>query len=360
MKLRTTLFRFHDRYMHHAPMAATFCLAAACGFPRPADVPDRGACIANEFIACEGSTLQTCNAAGDGTTTQDCGASGCNADAKRCNQCVPNSDSCGAAPNEIDHCGPDGLPAGQDACQLGCVAAPSPHCAYLEPRYLPDICDKVAALPNFTVDNIASFDTALDTNCNGGVLNQDGGPAICVVRYGSIAITSTGTLTVSGVRALALVADSDITVAGVLDVGGKGSAIGPGGGTVRSGADESSSAGGGGAGFATVGGAGGSLTADGGGGLGGGQATDPSLVTVLIGGTTPNLGFPLSNPPRPGGGGGAATLIACRGVVSVSGTIDAGGGGGSGGGGGLTAGAKFSGTGGGSGATSFSKACRSS
>jgi hypothetical protein len=77
MKLRTTLFSIDGRYAHHAPMAATFFLATACGFPQPADVPDPGACTANEFVACEGSTLQTCNAAGDGTTTHDCGAPSC-------------------------------------------------------------------------------------------------------------------------------------------------------------------------------------------------------------------------------------------------------------------------------------------
>lgn len=347
MKLRTTP-SFADRYVHRTATVATFCLTAACGFPRPADVPDPGVCTANEFVACEGSIVRTCNATGDGTTTQDCSAAGCNANAKRCNQCVPNADSCVAGTNEIHHCGPDGLPAGQDTCQRGCIAAPSAHCAYLEPRYLPDICDTVAAMPNFTVDHIASFDTALDTNCNGGVVNQDGGPAICVVRYDSIDITATGILTVSGVRALALVADIAVTIDGVLDVGAKGLVIGPGGSTVLSGALAGSD-GGGGAGFATAGGTGGSATTDGGGGLGGGKATDPSLVTVLIGGTSPNAGLQSANPPRPGGGGGAATLIACRGMVSVSGTIDAGGGGGSGGAGGLFAGALFAGTGGGSG-----------
>ena len=156
------------RHMSRAAAVATLCLAAAYGFPRPADVPeDVPSCTANAFVACEGSVLRTCDASGDGTTTQDCGAAGCNADTQRCNQCVPNSDTCGAAPNEIDHCGPDGMPAGQETCQLACTAAPSPHCAYLEPRYLPDVCDHVAPMPAFTVDHIASFDTALDTNFTG-------------------------------------------------------------------------------------------------------------------------------------------------------------------------------------------------
>ena len=276
---------------------------AACGFPRPADVPGP-------------------------------------------DECIPNSASCGPGPNEIDRCGPDGLPAGRETCLLACETKPTPQCAYVEPRYLPDVCDAVAPMPSFTVTNFASFDTNLDNNCTGGVFNQDGGPPICIVRYGSIEIATTGTLTVSGARAIALVADSAIMVNGVLDVGGKGFASGPGGGTVSSGAKVGSD-GGGGAGFATVGGPGGSATMDGGGGLGGGKATDPSLLTVLVGGTSPANIAVLG--PNAGGGGGAATLIACRGQVSVSGMIDAGGGGGDGGRFGISMFSKFAGAGGGSG-----------
>lgn len=341
MKLRTTIPSFNDRNGHCAPMAATFCLAAACGFPRPADVPDPEACTAHEFVACEGSVLQSCNAAGDGTTTQDCGAAGCNAEAKRCNQCVPNSDSCGIAPNEIDHCGSDGLPEGQDTCQLACTTTPTAHCAYLEPRYLPDICDSVATALTLSIDNLASLDTGLDTNCNGGIVRQEGAADICVMRYGSINVTSSGTLAVTGIRALALVADDTVMIDGLLDVSARLTGNGPGGGSVTSGAF------GAGAGFATAGGSGGSTTMAGGGNAGGAPSTDPSIITVLIGGSRSTRGF--LGEPDSGGGGGAATLIACRGTVSVKGTIQAGGGGGGGGKSGLTAGAVFGGAGGGAG-----------
>lgn len=69
---------------------------------------------------------------------------------------------------------------------------------------------------------------------------------------------------------------------------------------------------------------------DGGGSTGGALVADPSLGDVLLGGprvppSTSPLAFSFG-----GGGGGAATLIACRGVVSVTGTIAAGGGGGAG------------------------------
>jgi hypothetical protein len=317
---------------------------AACSFPRPADVEPP--CSPNEFIACEGSSARTCNATGDGSTMEDCGAPGCNADARRCNQCVPNTDSCGATETEIAHCGPDGLPGGQGTCELGCIEEPTSHCEYLEPRYLPDICDAIAVIPDLTIDNSSTFDTNLDVNCTGGVVSQAGGPPICVVRYGSIHITPATTLTVHGSRALALVADSGILIEGVLDVSANGIASGPGGGTVISGGMVSSD-GGGGAGFATAGGAGGSATANGGGGMGGSPSTNPSIITVLVGGTRSARNF--AGAPNAGGAGGAATLIACRGEVSVSGTIDAGGGGGQGGKFGNTAFSTFAGAGGGSG-----------
>src|SRR5262245_17783370 len=137
---------------------------------------DSFTCPANEFISCDGTMAKSCNAAGNGTTTQDCGAAGCNTDAKRCNMCVPNSVSCGA--NTVDHCGADGLPASQDTCAIGCVdgnATTPAHCAYLEPRYLPDICDAVATDLDLTISNVVTFDTGLDTNCNGGVVTQQSG-----------------------------------------------------------------------------------------------------------------------------------------------------------------------------------------
>lgn len=335
---------------------AWICFATACDFPRPTDVPgvavdaatdvtvDAAAdapldvsvavsCTANEFIACDANGARICNATGDGTTTQDCGSSGCNPDARRCNQCLPNTDSCSMSVNKIDHCGSDGLLIGQDTCSIGCIATPVAHCAYIEPRYLPNACDALASMPTFTVTGSGNFDTNLDNNCTGGLVAQAGGPTICVVRYGSIQIAQFATLTVSGGRVLALVADTGVSVDGVLDISANGRTNGPGGGGVISGAKADFSTGGGGAGFMTAGGAGGSMDADGGGGVGGGSATDPSLLTVLVGGTRPaNSGGPFSDGTAfSGGAGGAATLIACRGSVSIHGIVDAGGGGGQGG-----------------------------
>jgi hypothetical protein len=320
-------------------------LLTACSFPKPADVPS---CTANEFVGCDGNVAQTCDQTGDGVVVTDCGAAGCNADAKRCNQCAPSTDSCGSEPNAIELCGADGMRAGTDTCSLGCIASPMGHCAYLEPRYLPDVCDSPATIPAFTISTLVGFDTGLDNNCTGGVVHQEGAANICVVRYGSIDITATGTLLVSGARALALVTDGALRIEGELDVNAAGQGNGPGGGAILSGDIATSTLGGGGAGFATAGANGGSAGGDGGGGLGGGKATDPSLLTVLVGGTRPDRGFG-GNSQGSGGGGGAATLISCRGAISITGLIDAAGGGGPGGRSGLFAGSMFAGGGGGAG-----------
>jgi hypothetical protein len=342
-------------------------LLAACDFPRPRDVPgpdadvadDAGldappdigvisSCPANEFIACEANVARTCNATGDGTLTQDCGVAGCNADAKRCNQCVPNTDSCSISANELDHCGADGLRGIPEVCLLGCKTTPAAHCAYLEPRYLPDICDTPATNGDREVNSPVTIDTSVDSDCTGGIVMQIGAPDICVIRHGSIHVTAGGTLTASGSRALALVADRALDIAGVLDVSANGIGSGPGGGTVASGERAGSDIGGGGAGFGTAGGNGGSATVDGGGGRGGAQAMNPALLTVLVGGTRPTRTL-VARAPQAGGAGGAATLIACRGRISVTGTIDAGGGGGSGGKSGVFAGEFWAGAGAGSG-----------
>jgi hypothetical protein len=312
-------------------LTSVLWLATACGFPRPADVPEPITCTPNEFLKCDGRSLLTCNASGDAADSQDCGVAGCNADASRCNQCVPKSDSCGANPNEIDHCGADGLPAGKDNCALACTSLPSTHCSYLEPRYLPDVCDSVARLPALTVMSSGNFDANLDNNCTGGVVSQSGGAPLCVVRHSVIRIAANATLTVTGARPIAFVADDELTIDGVLDISAKGTIDGPGGGAFLSGDQALNASGGGGAGFKTNGANGGNATTDGGGGLGGPAAMDPSLLTVLAGGTRARSPGALQNGGVSGGGGGGATLIACRGRVFVTGTIASSGGGGQGG-----------------------------
>ncbi|HEU0035734.1 MAG TPA: hypothetical protein VFQ53_34215 [Kofleriaceae bacterium] len=209
-------------------------------------------------------------------------------------------------------------------CGYGsCAASPEPHCPYLEPQYLPDVCDEVASTPELTISGAATMDSDLDANCTGGVIAQTGAPEICVVRYGRISITPGAELKVTGSRVIAFVSDEDLRIDGVLDVSADGRVNGPGGGFIKSGGEEASVKGGGGAGFKTAGAAGGDASADGGAANGGTKSIDPLLFAALLGGTRGN-----GMTDNSGGGGGGATLISCRSKVSVTGTIDAGGGGG--------------------------------
>ncbi len=284
-------------------------------------------CTPNQFVDCDGGNARICNASGDGATIQSCGAPGCNPGAMRCNACVPSSSTCDGA--VVESCGADGLALPDETCQLSCTATPSAHCAYISPRYLPNVCDGVAAMPGLTITTSGTIDTALDASCTGGVVTQVGGPPICVMRYGVITVQTGRTLTLIGGRAAALVADGDVTITGTIDGSATGLVHGPGGGTLTSGGLSTEFTGGGGAGHATAGAAGGSTTATGG-AANGGATSDPLAGAVLVGGVRaarPSIGIGVSG----GGGGGAVMLVSCRGTVAVTGTLDVGGGGGNGG-----------------------------
>ncbi|HSK00971.1 MAG TPA: hypothetical protein VK932_07010 [Kofleriaceae bacterium] len=297
------------------------------------DLPPIESCTPNEFVRCNENVAQVCNAAGDGAVDTDCGAPGCNEGAARCNTCVPDAARCSPGGGDVERCDSDGMPAAPETCPLGCTEAPSPHCAYLQPTYaaLADVCDEPAAMPALDVTTTQMLDTSSDLTCTGGVINQTGGPAICVLRFGTITVQAARTLKFIGTRAVALVADSAITVDGTIDASADGSTNGPGGGTATSGGGSSTAVGGGGAGFRTAGGAGGSDTANGGAATGGAASTNPAELVAFVGGPRPTI--PITLGAAPGGGGAAVALIACRGTVTISatGVIDAGGGGGGGG-----------------------------
>ena len=283
-------------------------------------------CTPGDFGACDGSNELVCNAAGSGFDSSACDT-GCSAASNGCNGCVANTDRC--TTTGVEHCGSDGKVSGTDVCAAGCVDTPMPHCAYISPKYLPDICDTPATDAKLDIINDEMFDADNDANCNGGVVAQ-GAPPICVVRYQTITVEQTATLTVvssvnaqgngggSGGRAIAFVADQSLTIDGVLDASANFSVSGPGGGILVSGAPVSGGSGGGGAGFKTAGGTGGGAT-DGGGGAGGMAMQDPSSLTSFSGGPSSVLR---------GGGGGGVMLVACRGSVVVNGTAAVNGGGG--------------------------------
>lgn len=233
-------------------------------------------CVPNAFEECRADSALTCNAKGDSYDLLQCefgcGASGCN--------------ECTTAECE----------------------------KHIIPKYMPAVCNTFAVENEFRVATSMTLDT-------GGactqVLQQSSGPEICVIRAKTISVNGNATVRVIGSRALALVADDDLTITGVVDASATVSMPGPGGGTVISG--ESTSAGGG-AGYKTAGANGGSTTTAGGAQNGGSARTNPIGLAELVGGSKSSAGR--------NNGGGAVAFVSCRGTVTVGGVIDGNGGGG--------------------------------
>ena len=280
-------------------------------------------CQADEFLGCypDGQAAAYCNATGDGVASESC-EGGCNVEESRCNLCTPDALTCGPS-GSVATCGADGLPATVMGCDIACVSTEdSARCGYIQPQFLPDICD-TPATTELIISTASTFDTAIDSNCNGGVIAQATGPAVCVVRHGRIEVAAT--LTVVGARPLALVADSELIVSGGIIASAVGGVSG-GGAFGVSGLRPATNVGGGGAGFRQIGGAGAGST--------GGPALEISpTVTGFRGGPRPEPGAPgavayTNGFPQSGGGGGAINLIACRGPVTIGGVISVNGGGG--------------------------------
>jgi hypothetical protein len=195
--------------------------------------------------------------------------------------------------------------------------------------WIPDICNTTAAIPAYEVSRTSELDVGVDTNCI-RILTQVSGPEICVLRAGTISVNAGVSFTLKGPRAVAFVADDALHIDGNLYARAFRSTNGPGGGYLKNGGKASQEVGGGGAGFSQAGGAGAKDT-DGNGSPGGGLF-DPLNAGAFFGGpqsTGPDPGDVKS--PKPGGGGGAVLLVSCRGIVSVTGSIDVAGGGGEGG-----------------------------
>lgn len=296
-------------------------------------------CTPDEFIACVDNMAHSCNAAGDGTTDVAC-ANGCNATERRCNDCVPDAMSCSTDMMSVQQCMPNGREQTvTDTCAAGCNpgdGSVAPHCSYISPAWLPDVCDTAATDDMFAPNTSGAINGSLDTSCSSIVTQMSNGspvgPQICVIRAKSITIGNAITTQFTGTRAIALVADDALTINGTLDVSADQTSNNNGPGVFRvSGDFSSSTVAGGGAGFATAGANGGSTT-NGGGGTGG-AAIDPLSLAYFAGGARAGTNGGLVNPVTNivgGGGGGGVLLISCRGTVTIAGTVDANGAGGRG------------------------------
>lgn len=338
-------------------LSVLVCFLVACTKPNPAATCPQGFCVdpefgfcdvdgaisgtpgtcidvtcePNRFEACRDDQAVTCNATGDDFNVESC-PFGCGEGG--CLRCGTGELSC--SDGNLFQCDDNGNATMSEACVAGCVDSETPHCAYLEPRYAPDICDTPAAVAEFNISGNGTFDPNLDNNCTGGVVVQAGTTSLCVVHYGSITLEPSAVLTVVGRpdrlgRVVMFVADEDLSIEGTLDVSAHGSNNGPGGGVVQSGGTANTTSGfaAGGAGGANKGGSGGSLTANSGANNAGLAATNPGILEALVGGAAAvQFQDGAGTVGGGGGGGGGVALVACRGRLAVSGVINAAGGGG--------------------------------
>jgi hypothetical protein len=288
-----------------------------------------GACktCAEGAQACDADgNVVECNAMGVMAFNQAC-VNGCYNAA--CKTCATGALSCSVegAGGDLLQCDDTGAKTLTEDCVEGCkTGGPGgtvSHCSYLQPKYLPDVCD-TPSTNDLTISADTLIDPGIVANCNGGMVVQTAPDAkICVMHYKNISVAANTTLTLrsmTGFPAVALVADSVVDVKGKVDASAVGSWNGPGGGILGGGFSGAVGTHGG-AGGATLGGTGCSGATGGGTVPGGGIATDPVGRVQLRGGDAGGAG---------GGGGGGITLIACRGALQISGTVMVNGGGGPG------------------------------
>lgn len=256
--------------------------------------------------------VERCDASGAEVLNETC-PNGCLNGA--CKACAEGAVTCGADGN-VHVCGADGTETVMEACVAGCRTSPSPHCAYVEPQFLANVCDTAAtdALNITTNTTLMTYSPAM---CNGGQVSQTSDVSICVNHYKSISIGSAAKLSVTGQPVLALVADRDIKIDGTVDV--SASHATPGSGAAFYVVGRSGGAGAGGSDFG-----GASWALDGSPVNGSPEVNDPLLSTVFHGGQ--NAG---NNSGTGGGGGGGILIISCHGTLDIGGTVAANGGGGS-------------------------------
>lgn len=292
----------------------------ALGLP-PGSGCAEGVCVGNQCVdqSCQAesdcpSGAPFCSTSGSCVQCLDsshCGALECDPVSNGCVECLNVSDCtdgkvCDLASHTCAACqDPAQCPSG--LCDLGsgrCIGA-----ARITPKFTPLACDSVGTGP-LTLSATTELSSDDPAVCNGGFVGQQTGPQICVVRHTTIAVEQGATITFVGTRAVALVADGDVTISGTVDVSAALRIDGPGGGQATDGV-ASGPIGGGGAGFRTPGGSGGDASSLGGAANSGPSRPSPVDTGILAGG------------PRTesAGGGGAVSIVSCRGTVRLSGLV---------------------------------------
>lgn len=269
---------------------------------------------------------------------------------------VPDASACPGSSTEcigsdvLRTCEGPGATAVDRTCSWGCRTQPFARCAELVPAgggvtpqdVVPDPALLAVTLAAGTIidgddgrigfSNDATAVRAAGTGIISGIDYQArAGDTIAVFRFKELRID--GALSLTGAKAIALVADGDITIDGVVDAQGgcAGSNAGPGGfrGGAKQGGVGSGPGGGSGAANANEGGGGGGHGAAGGSGGGnalaaGGTAYGDARITMLVGGAGGGGGGGGMNSGSGGGGGGAVQLVS-NGRIVIGGGINAGG-----------------------------------
>lgn len=292
----------------------------ATGHQQPIDACSNGCenaaclpCLPDSLSCGTDGNVYQCDAHGVPQLDHDCDHGCLNA---TCKACETDARSCSAAGN-LQKCDSAGVEHDEETCAAGCVPGAAPHCAFLQPEFVPGACT-APATTDLNITTSTAINLADDTVCNGGKLDQPGETdRICILHYKNITVAAGATLTFTNgiLEVVALVADESITIDGTIDVGASRMSYGVGalGGN--------SNLGGGGA---KTYGAGVYNQA---GTFQGGQPMVLPPQTTLHGGTGGG-GFGTE-----GGGGGGITIVACRGTLrmSSSAVIASSGGGGRGG-----------------------------
>ena len=202
-------------------------------------------------------------------------------------------------------------PQDVDCGALGCCVD---HCCTVAPSNQEDL-GALGGGPTVALQD-GAFDTSLECNtpsilgdCQ--VVQPDDSPEVCVCRVGDLSLQS---LTVTGARALAILADGKVTITGAIHVGGAVGLAGPGAAYPQNPM------------VAATPSTGGSYSTNGG-GTGAANAYGSEAIVPLQGGMS---GQSTSCGGLPGGGGGAIQITAAE-SIEVLGSINAGGGGGDGG-----------------------------
>jgi|GEM_PF-2021729 len=371
------------------------------GTPPPSAAGDAATCAPEDNGACDGGQLLTCAADSGAISTQNCGGAGCNAEAKRCNVCRPDALSC--SDGKLIRCAADGSSSSEETCVMGCIATGPDSAACRKCADGPATCQD-GNLVQCAADGQSSQTTRCERGCDGRtrtcngtlvpanipkdacswtdfadtertiegettldterdcprVIRQGSGlPDLCVLSFERLRIARGAVVSVTGERALVLLATGSMEIDGRLSVsarrtepgvgslddgdGGGGNATG----RVQEGEEIDewtnlpANAGGGGAGHATRGGVGGGAPGQCGpslrcaeAGEGGERYGADGLVPLQggsIGGENSAAEWSTRR-GKGGGGGGALQLVACQDLKLGRGAIiDANGGGGEGG-----------------------------